>query len=31
VIFELWIYDETGTLTFSYNYCVLNVEVVNQT
>jgi uncharacterized membrane protein len=31
VIFELWIYDETETLTFSYNYCVLNVEVVNQT
>jgi uncharacterized membrane protein len=31
VIFELWIYDETGTLTFSYNYCVLNVEVVAQT
>ena len=30
VIFELWIY-ESGTLTFSYNYCVLNVEVINQT
>ena len=28
VIFELWIYDETGALEFSYNYCVLNVEVV---
>lgn len=31
VIFELWIYDETGTPMFSYNYCVLNVEVVMQT
>jgi len=30
VIFELWIYDEAGTLQFSYNYCVLNVEVVDQ-
>ncbi len=30
VIFELWIYDEAGTLQFSYNYCVLNIEVVNQ-
>jgi uncharacterized membrane protein len=30
VIFELWIY-ESGTLTFSYNYCVLNVEAVTQT
>jgi len=30
VIFELWIYDETGTLQFSYNYCVLNIEVVKQ-
>jgi len=32
VIFELWIYDdETGALEFSYNYCVLNIEVVGQT
>ncbi len=31
VIFELWIYDETGTLEFSYNYCVLKVDVVEQT
>lgn len=30
VIFELWIYDETGTLEFSYNYCVLPIEVVAQ-
>jgi uncharacterized membrane protein len=31
VIFELWIYnDETGTLEFSYNYCVLPIEVVDQ-
>jgi len=30
VIFELWIYDaETGALKFSYNYCVLNIEVVD--
>jgi hypothetical protein len=29
VIFELWLYD-AGTLQFTYNYCVLNVEVVNQ-
>jgi len=28
VIFELWIYDETGALQFSHNYCVLNIEVV---
>jgi len=28
VVFELWIHDETGTLEFSHNYCVLNVEVV---
>ena len=28
VIFELWIYDETGALEFSYNYCVLPIEVV---
>ena len=31
VIFELWISDETGTLEFSYNYCVLKVDVVEQT
>jgi len=31
VIFELWIYDaETKAFEFSYNYCVLNVEVVDQ-
>jgi len=30
VIFELWLYDAKGTLQFSYNYCVLNLEVVNQ-
>ena len=31
VIFELWIYDETGALEFSHNYCVLKVDVVEQT
>jgi uncharacterized membrane protein len=30
VIFELWIYDETGALVFSHNYCVLKVDVVEQ-
>jgi uncharacterized membrane protein len=30
VIFELWIYDETGALEFSYDYCVLPIEVVDQ-
>jgi uncharacterized membrane protein len=31
VIFELWIYDDNaGAFTFSYNYCVLNLEVVDQ-
>ena len=30
VIFELWIYDETGTLEFSHNYCVLKIEVREQ-
>jgi len=29
VVFELWIHDETGALKFSYNYCVLNIEVVD--
>jgi hypothetical protein len=29
VIFELWLYSE-GTLQFTYNYCVLNVDVVDQ-
>jgi uncharacterized membrane protein len=30
VIFELWIYDDAaGAFTFSYNYCVLNLEVVD--
>jgi len=32
VIFELWIYDDNaGAFTFSYNFCVLNIEVVDQT
>ena len=30
VIFELWIHDETGALEFSYNYCVLKVDAVEQ-
>jgi len=30
VIFELWIYDVTAGLKFSHNYCVLNIEVVDQ-
>ena len=30
VIFELWIQDETGALVFSYDYCVLPIEVVAQ-
>jgi uncharacterized membrane protein len=31
VIFELWLYDDNaGAFQFSYNYCVLNIEVVNQ-
>ncbi|MHA2408314.1 MAG: DUF1616 domain-containing protein [Candidatus Ranarchaeia archaeon] len=31
VIFELWTYDaEAGALEFSYNYCVLKIEVVDQ-
>jgi uncharacterized membrane protein len=31
VIFELWIYDDNaGAFKFSYNYCVLNIEVVDQ-
>lgn len=31
VVFELWIYDaEAKAFKFSYNYCVLNVEVVEQ-
>jgi uncharacterized membrane protein len=30
VIFELWIYDETGTQEFSHNYCVLKIEVIEQ-
>jgi uncharacterized membrane protein len=31
VIFELWIYHaEAGTFEFSHNYCVLKVEVVDQ-
>jgi uncharacterized membrane protein len=29
VIFELWIYNEAEELEFSYNYCVLNIEVVD--
>jgi uncharacterized membrane protein len=32
VIFELWIYDdEVGAYEFSHNYCVLNIEVTDQT
>jgi uncharacterized membrane protein len=31
LIFELWIYDdEAGGLEFSFNYCILNIEVVDQ-
>ncbi len=31
VIFELWIYDQNaGTFHFTYNYCVLNIEVADQ-
>ena len=30
VIFELWIYDDTGALMFSHNYCVLKMEVIDQ-
>ena len=31
VIFELWTYnDKAEALQFSYNYCVLNIEVVDQ-
>ena len=30
VIFELWIYNETGTLDFSHDYCVLNIEAVDK-
>jgi uncharacterized membrane protein len=29
VIFELWLYDETGALKFSHDYCVLNIDVVD--
>jgi uncharacterized membrane protein len=32
VIFELWIYDDNaGAFQFSYNYCVLKLEVIDQT
>ena len=32
VIFELWIYDDNaGKFKFSYNFCVLNLKVVDQT
>lgn len=31
VIFELWIYNENGTLEFSHNYCVLKIDVIEQT
>ena len=32
LIFELWIYDDNaGAFQFSYNYCVLKLEVVGQT
>lgn len=31
VIFELWVYDDNaGAFKFSYNYCVLIIEVVDQ-
>jgi uncharacterized membrane protein len=31
VIFELWIYNQNaGTFQFTYNYCVLKVEVVDR-
>jgi len=31
VIFELWTYNEkTATFEFTYNYCVLKIEVVDQ-
>ena len=31
VIFELWIHDDnSGAFKFSHNYCVLNIEVVDQ-
>jgi len=30
VIFELWIYDETGVLEFTNNFSVLGIEVVAQ-
>jgi len=31
LIFELWIYDDNaGAFQFSYNYCVLNIEVIDQ-
>lgn len=32
VIFELWIFnDNAGTFEFSHNYCVLNMDVIDQT
>jgi uncharacterized membrane protein len=31
VIFELWIYDDTAAFQFSNNYCVLKLEVIDQT
>jgi uncharacterized membrane protein len=32
VIFELWVYDDNArAFEFSYNYCVLKIEVVDQT
>jgi uncharacterized membrane protein len=32
VIFELWIYDDNaGAFQFSYNYCILPLEVIDQT
>ena len=31
VVFELWIHDQNaGAFQFTYNYCILNVEVVDQ-
>ncbi|MCW4047132.1 MAG: DUF1616 domain-containing protein [Candidatus Bathyarchaeota archaeon] len=31
-VFELWLYDDkANAFKFTYNYCVLHIEVVNQT
>ncbi|MBT0160056.1 DUF1616 domain-containing protein [Candidatus Bathyarchaeota archaeon A05DMB-2] len=32
VVFELWLFDDNASaFKFTYNYCVLHIEVVNQT